>query len=479
MTAAASRRVTAAQAGVLLVAALVAALIASARGSSAATPVRYETVAVTTGAVTDRISATGSVAAQATVDLAFGTTGQRVTAVDVHPGQTVAKGQLLATVDDTAATLQVATAQAELTLATAQAPTTSAAGTGAAPADATAGGSAGGSAPSGSALAGSAPRTSCTTTTTNVEPAPATGSTGTSAGSTSEQPVASHSPRPTPGPTESTTPTPTTAPTRATSPTATSGPSTGSSPSAPSRHPTDGVTTTKTCTTTSGGRSTQTSGSSTSAARSTGSSGGTGGGGGGATSINDAQEQLTAAQATLAGTKLLAPQPGVITAVDLVVGALPGTPAVELRTTGLAVQVLVQEQDAPYVQAGQNVQLTFSALGLSGSGTVVAPPLEPQTGSGLASSVVSYPVTVSIVDPPPALLPGMSVSATWTAATRDQVLTVPTSAIQSGDAGYVVRVLDNGSPVTRSVTVGLSDSSLTEVTGGLSPGDQVVTGVRA
>ena len=100
MTAAASRRVTAAQAGVLLVAALVAALIASARGSSAATPVRYETVAVTTGAVTDRISATGSVAAQATVDLAFGTTGQRVTAVDVHPGQTVAKGQLLLNVSN-------------------------------------------------------------------------------------------------------------------------------------------------------------------------------------------------------------------------------------------------------------------------------------------------------------------------------------------------------------------------------------------
>lgn len=508
MTAAASRRVTAAQAAVLLVAALVAALIASTRGSSAATPVRYDTVAAATGAVTDRISVTGSVAAQATVDLAFGTTGQQVTAVDVHAGQTVAKGQLLATVDDTAATLQVATAQAQLTLATAQASTTSAAGTGTAPAGAAVAGSAGGSEPSGSAPAGAAPSTSCTTTTTTVEPAPGGGRTGTSAGSPGAQPVASNPPRSTPGPTQSTGPTPTPAPSSSVptpsaapsgvpdtpapaatpsdqtqaAPTATSGPSTRSSPSTPSRHSGNGPTTTKVCTATGGGRSTGTSGGSTSVARGAGPTGGAGGGSsgstGGATSINDAQEQLTAAQAALAGTRLLAPQPGVITAVDLVVGALPGTPAVELRTTGLTVQVPVQEQDAPYVQAGQSVQLTFSALGLSGTGTVVAPPLEPQTTSGPAGSVVSYPVTVSIIDPPPALLPGMSVSATWTAATRDQVLTVPTSAIQSSDAGYVVRLLDNGTPVTRPVTVGLSDSSLTEVTGGLSPGDQVVTGVR-
>lgn len=466
----------------LLVAVVIAALIASTRGSSAATPVRYDTVAATTGSVTDRISATGTVAAEATVDLGFGTSSERVTAVDVHPGQSVTKGQLLATVDDTAAALQVDTAQAQLNLATAQASSTPTATT-----DGTAGSSG-----SGPAAGSTGSRTSCTTTTTVIEPAPT-------------QTAPSYSPRPTSSPQPSGTPAPTPTATPAAGPSGTSTPeaspsgtptSAAATEPAPSRSADPGSRTapgragpvhktTKVCTTTESGAGATRGGATASGVRSSGSTGTGGGtgtagnsGSGSATSIDDAQQQLTAAQTALAGTKLVAPQSGVITAVNLVVGALPATPAVELRTTGLTVQVPVQEQDAPYVQAGQSVQLTFSALGLSGTGSVVAAPLEPQTATGSSSTVVSYPVTVSIADPPPALLPGMSVSASWTAATRNQVLTVPTSAIQSGDAGYIVRVLVDGTPVSRPVTVGLSDTSLTEVTSGLSPGDPVVTGVR-
>ncbi len=205
-----------------------------------------------------------------------------------------------------------------------------------------------------------------------------------------------------------------------------------------------------------------------------------------------AEQQLASAQAALAATKIVAPQDGVVTAVNLTVGTLPANPAIELRTTTLSVQVPVAEQDAPYVAAGQQVQLTYSALGVTGSGTVAAAPLEPSTSSGGSTSagtgrggagtgateVVTYPVTVSIIDPPPGLLVGMSVQAAWTAATRTNVLAVPTQAIQGGDSGYVVRVLVGSRPATRAVTLGLSTTSLTEVTGGLERGDQVVTGVR-
>ncbi len=199
---------------------------------------------------------------------------------------------------------------------------------------------------------------------------------------------------------------------------------------------------------------------------------------------------MASAQAALAATKIVAPQDGVVIALNATVGTLPGTPAVELRTTTLSVQVPVAEQDAPYVRAGQQVQLTYAALGVTGTGTVSAPPLEPTAatsasgsfsgagGSGNSVDVVTYPVTVAITDPPPGLLVGMSVQAAWTAQTRTNVLAVPTSAVQGGDAGYVVRVLVGGTPQTRAVTLGLSTASLTEITKGLLLGERVVTGIH-
>lgn len=205
-------------------------------------------------------------------------------------------------------------------------------------------------------------------------------------------------------------------------------------------------------------------------------------GAGAAGSLVTAQQQLASAQAALAATRLIAPQGGVVAAVNLTVGTLPGTPAIELRGTTLSVQVPVAEQDAPYVRPGQPVQLGFTALGTTGLGTVAAAPLEPAaapSGAGAgAGNVVSYPVTVTIGRPPPGLLVGMNVQATWTAATRADVLAVPTTAIQGGGSNYVVRVLSGGTPSARRVTLGLSTPSLTEITGGLRPGDLVVTGVN-
>lgn len=175
-----------------------------------------------------------------------------------------------------------------------------------------------------------------------------------------------------------------------------------------------------------------------------------------------------------------------VTAVDLTVGTLPATPAVELRTTALNVQVPVQEQDAPYVRAGQPAQITFNALGVTGSGVVAAAPLEPSTTAGGGpttggggSAVVTYPVTIAITDAPPGLLPGMSAQVSWTAATRASVLAVPTEAVHSSDTGDVVQVLAGSTPHRVGVTLGLSTSSLTEIITGLRAGDRVVTGVSS
>jgi hypothetical protein len=63
---------------------------------------------------------------------------------------------------------------------------------------------------------------------------------------------------------------------------------------------------------------------------------------------------------------------------------------------------------------------------------------------------------------------------TITTATRDDVLTVPTSAITTTGAGTTVTLLRGGQQTTVAVTRGLSGGSTTEVSGDIAAGDPVV-----
>ncbi len=105
------RSATGAQAGVILAAATAGALIAVTGSSSAGTTgLRYSTTPAALSTVTDQVSATGAVAADATLDLTFGAANQPVTAVNVHVGQRVRAGDVLATVDATSAAAALAAA---------------------------------------------------------------------------------------------------------------------------------------------------------------------------------------------------------------------------------------------------------------------------------------------------------------------------------------------------------------------------------
>jgi macrolide-specific efflux system membrane fusion protein len=62
-------------------------------------------------------------------------------------------------------------------------------------------------------------------------------------------------------------------------------------------------------------------------------------------------------------------------------------------------------------------------------------------------------------------------------ATAKDVLSVPTSAVDSSPAGYTVQVIGaDGQPTRRTVSVGLVTESRTEITDGLAEGEVVVTG---
>jgi HlyD family secretion protein len=111
------------------------------------------------------------------------------------------------------------------------------------------------------------------------------------------------------------------------------------------------------------------------------------------------------------------------------------------------------------------------------TGTATLSSLPTQANTSSTGSAVTFPVTLTVKNPPPGLLPGMSAQVSITIAQRTNVLTVPTSAIQGTDANATVQVMVNGQPQTKAVEIGLSTEQRTEVTVGLNQGDVVVTGV--
>ncbi|MBO0840879.1 MAG: biotin/lipoyl-binding protein, partial [Sciscionella sp.] len=103
---------------------LIAVLLAAAIGayflifhkSSTNNASGVRTVAASTNNVTETVTASGSVTSAYSGNVGFDTSGT-VSSIDVSVGQSVTKGQKLATLDDAQASLQVEVAQENLTTA--------------------------------------------------------------------------------------------------------------------------------------------------------------------------------------------------------------------------------------------------------------------------------------------------------------------------------------------------------------------------
>jgi RND family efflux transporter MFP subunit len=198
--------------------------------------------------------------------------------------------------------------------------------------------------------------------------------------------------------------------------------------------------------------------------------------------IAQARSAVTSAQAALNATALTAPVAGQISAVNIVVGLLPPTgSAVDERAGGLTVKADISERDVTSMAKGQKAQVTLPALNTTTAATVIGVPTAanqaPGNAAAAATTAVTFPVQLSLDDSPSTVLPGMSAQIVIALASHDNVLAVPTSAIQGSAGSPTVRVMRNGKPVTKPVEIGLSTESLTEIVVGLNVGDVVVTGV--
>ncbi|PIS40659.1 MAG: hypothetical protein COT26_02150 [Candidatus Kerfeldbacteria bacterium CG08_land_8_20_14_0_20_43_14] len=140
--------------------------------------------------------------------------------------------------------------------------------------------------------------------------------------------------------------------------------------------------------------------------------------------------------------------------------------------TSLKAVVSINEVDIASVKVGQKANMTFDAVNnLTLAGKVE----EVDTVGTSTQGVVSYSATIGFDSLDSKVKPEMSVNATITTDVKQNVLIAPASAVKTSGDTYYVQILQNGSPVQKTVAIGVSNDTQTEITSGLSEGDSVIT----
>lgn len=200
--------------------------------------------------------------------------------------------------------------------------------------------------------------------------------------------------------------------------------------------------------------------------------------------VENAQSSLENAKETLDDYSITAPISGeVVTknakAGDKIEGGSDGTLCVIYDLSYLEMTMNIDELDISDVAVGQEVQITADAVeGTTYTGVVTKVSVAGTTSGG----ITTYPVTVRI-DETDGLRPGMNVDAEIILDSAEDVLAIPSGAVNRGntvlitaDSPSAANALDQEAPegyVYVEVETGISDDNYIEVLSGLQEGDTV------
>ncbi|HWP63180.1 MAG TPA: efflux RND transporter periplasmic adaptor subunit [Candidatus Binatia bacterium] len=195
--------------------------------------------------------------------------------------------------------------------------------------------------------------------------------------------------------------------------------------------------------------------------------------------VAQTERTRTQLQAQIAAATLTAPVDGIVTAVFIAPGVLaPNGDAIVIEAGPLEVSAQVAEADLSALAVGQTATVTVSAVGATLTGRVEA--VAPVASTSGNSSVVTFPVTISLQDPPANLASGMSVTVSIETGRAENALAVPVTALTGTSGNVTVRVVDpTGQIVVQPVEVGLVGDEYVEIKSGLNEGEVVVTGTAS
>lgn len=182
---------------------------------------------------------------------------------------------------------------------------------------------------------------------------------------------------------------------------------------------------------------------------------------------------------------LKAPISGTLTAFTLLVGQQVGlgdtlaqiAPATFNVTASLAPEqqyrLTTQPTEAQVTITGGPAPFTCTGLTITAAAApTTGDPTSPDGGGGstsVASVRCAVPADVRV-------FAGLAAKLTIAGGVAENVLVVPTTAVEGGSGTGIVYVpaADGGEPEQREVTLGISDGTMVEVTGGLEAGDEIL-----
>ncbi|MGL5830854.1 MAG: HlyD family efflux transporter periplasmic adaptor subunit [Candidatus Altimarinota bacterium] len=203
--------------------------------------------------------------------------------------------------------------------------------------------------------------------------------------------------------------------------------------------------------------------------------------------IQERKNSLADAQSELADYVVRAPFDLVVADVLAAKGdnVNTGTGLATVITEKMVATISLNEIDISKVKVGNKATLTFDAVeDLTIAGEVAEVDLIGTANQG----VVSYNVKITFQPQDERIKSGMSVSASIISESKADVLLISSAALKTEGDTYYVEVLENspqgGSaqgvtsnvpPVQKTVEIGLSNDTSTEIISGLEEGDMVVT----
>ncbi len=210
----------------------------------------------------------------------------------------------------------------------------------------------------------------------------------------------------------------------------------------------------------------------------------------------DQQTAISAAQSSLAASALnlsqlsstiTAPVSGTVKGLTITPGAIVTVTSSSSNSTStsqvlgsiyqegpIQAQVNISEIDSVKVSEGDKVTITLDAFPNS---TFTGKISSINTNGIVSSGVTTYPAVISFDSGNDHIYPNMAATAKIITFIKNDVILVPSAAVQSGQNGSTARIMKNGKLTNVNVEVGDSNDTQTEITSGISEGDTVVTGV--
>lgn len=186
------------------------------------------------------------------------------------------------------------------------------------------------------------------------------------------------------------------------------------------------------------------------------------------------QWDVDKAQADLDATTITAPFDGVVSEVHVRAGENVGAGhsllvLADVRQGELVASVI--EEDLPWVQAGQLVEIYFD----TSPDAIVSGTVDRIVPKRTGTDRPLYPVYVSLPELPENLLPGMTADAIIVINRQEDVLRLPRALVRAGSDNKATVEVWNGRTIeSREVEIGLRGDTYVEILAGLVEGELVV-----